>query len=518
MTVNEITASLQIGFPILSLLIWLPVAGIAVVAMTPVAKTAVRLTIAIALIELLLTLMLLSGFKTGSADLQFVERYAGIYVLGIDGISALFLPLTALLTLLCCLSAEATVSQNVRGYLMAMLGMCASLMGAFASADLLLFWIFMTLELIPGYLLVARFGTGPERRSAANHYAAVMVIASALTLVGLELLFAETGGASDLRAVLAARVPVEAQAIIFVLLCVGIGIKAPIFPLHSWLPRVLEQGPIVGAGVFLVGVKIGTYALLRIVLPALPEASASYFWVLAALGGIGMVYAALIALAQTDLRRLLAFASVSHMGVVLIGLFSLNHYGIQGGYLQMLSIGMAVAGLYFIAGFLHSRVGSTESASLGDLVQRAPLLSMAFIVTAMAAVGMPGTSGFNGEHLVVIGAFKMHWGMALCVGAGTVLTAAYFLRYFQRAFMAPTAAALQEPTLRDLDVRERVISATMVGMVFLVGLYTSPFIKISGASLDLIARQLDQRQRPPVAASVLGVTGQQPHEEKRGRP
>jgi NADH-quinone oxidoreductase subunit M len=450
------------------------------------------LTFLVAIVELMLSLVLMSSFKLGSADLQFVERLGSIYTLGIDGISALFIPLTALLTVMGTLTAEASVKHDVRGYLVALLGLCASLMGAFAAADVLLFWAFLTLELIPGYILIARFGTGGERRQAARHYAAVMVIASALLLLGLELLIAETGGASDLRSVLAAKVPVDAQITIFVLLCVGLGIKTPVFPLHSWLPRVLEQGPVVGAGVFLVGVKIGTYAFLRIVIPVLPEATSEYYWVLAGAGALGLIYGALMALAQTNLRRLLAFASVSHMGVVLLGLFSMNLYGLQGGLLQMLSIGLAVAGLYFIAGFLHTRVGTPDSGHLGGLAQRTPFLSLAFLVTAMAAVGMPGTSGFNGEHLVVIGAYKVHWVMAVCAGAGTVLTAAYFLRFFQRAFMSEPATS-EVAKLPDLDMRERIITVTMVGIVFCVGLYTSPFLKIVDGSLAATAQHIEQR-------------------------
>lgn len=492
MLINEVLATLQIGFPILSALIWLPVLGIALVALSPSPTVATRAALGVAVLEFLLSLLLLSAFKTGSPDLQFVERLGGFYVLGVDGISALFLPLTALLLLMGCLCSEASSINGVRGYLMAQLGFSATMMGAFAAADLNLFWLFFTLEVIPAYLLIANHGTGTERRGAAKHYLAVMLVSSGLLLIGLELLAAEAGGVRDLRSVLAATIPVEAQFSIFVLLCVALGIKAPIFPLHSWLPKVLEQGPVVGLGIFLVGVKVGTYGLLRFVVGVLPEASAEWFWLMATLGTIGMVYGGLIALAQSDLRRLLAFASLSHMGVVLLGLFSLNLYGLQGGLLQMLSLGTASAGLYFIAGFLHQRVGTPDVASMGGLTQRLPLLSLAFITIAMAAVGMPGTSGFNGEHLVVIGAYKVHWGMALCVVASTVLTAAYFLRFFLRGFMAD-ASSQAVSVLRDLSLRERVISLAMVGVVMVAGLYTGPFLRVVNSSLEPMARHVESR-------------------------
>lgn len=512
MVINEVLASLQVGFPILSALIWLPVLGIGLVAISSSPASATRIALAVAVAEFLLSLYLLSAFKTGAPDLQFVERLGSVYVLGVDGISALFLPLTALLLLLTCLSSEVSSMNGVRGYLMAQLGFAATMMGAFAAADLTLFWLFFALEVVPGYLLIAQHGTGAERRGAAKHYMAVMLVSAGLLLVGLEMLAAEAG-ARDLVSVMAVTIPVEAQLSIFALLCVGLGIKAPIFPLHSWLPKVLEQGPVVGLGIFLVGVKIGTYGLLRFVIGVLPEASAEWFWLMATLGTLGMLYGGFIALAQSDLRRLLAFASLSHMGVVLLGLFSLNLYGLQGGLLQMLSLGTASAGLYFLAGFLHQRVGQPEVGSLGGLTQKLPQLSLAFITIAMAAVGMPGTSGFNGEHLVVIGAYKVHWAMALCVVASTVLTAAYFLRFFLRAFMAdPSSEAIG--SLSDLSLRERVITLAMVGVVMLAGLYTGPFLRVANSSLEPMAQHLETR----VKQHALQMPGDQRTAQMQTQP
>jgi NADH-quinone oxidoreductase subunit M len=491
MVINEILASAQIGFPILSALIALPFAGMALVALLP-ANLAARATITVSALEMLLTLVVMSTFQTGTADLQFVERLGGIYTLGVDGISALFLPLAALLTLLASISSEANVKVGVRGYLIALLAFEATMMGMLVAADLLLFWLFFTLEFIPGYFLIAQHGTGAERKSAARHYAMMMTISALLVLAGVEMLAAAGGGDRSLSAVLAVRLPLEAQTTIFLLLCVGLGIKAPVFPLHSWLPRVLEQGPVVGISVFLVGVKVGTYAFLRIVIPTLPEAASEYFWVVATLGGIGLIYGAVIALVQTNLRRLLAYASLSHMGAVLLAMFSLNLYGLQGALLQMLSLGTAAAGLFFIAGFLYSRVGPPEIASLGGLRQRMPLLSMAFLVTALAAIGFPGTSGFNGEHLILIGAYKVHWGMALCVAFGTVLGASYFLWFYQRAFLSLEGSENAAP-LPDLTSRERLIAVTMVGLVFWVGLYTSPFINVINGSVTALSQHVETR-------------------------
>lgn len=504
MVLNEVLASQQIGFPILSALVWLPVLGMLAVAVAP-GRLQVALAAAVAAGELLLTLVLLGSFRLGTPDLQFVERLGGFYTLGIDGLSALFLPLAALLTLLATLSSEATVKVGVRGYLVALLGFQATVMGVLVAADLFLFWVFLTLEIVPGWFLIARYGTGSERRPAAMHYAMVMVVSSVLVLVGLEMLAAAAGGQRDLKSVLGARIPESAQATIFILLGVGLGIKAPVFPLHSWLPRVLDQGPVVGASIFLVGVKVGTYGLLRIVVPALPEAAAEYYWLAALLAGIGIVYGAVIALAQTNLRRLLAYSCLSHMGVVMLGIFSLNAYGLQGALLQMLTLGMAAAGLFFIAGFLYERVGPPEISALGGLRQRVPLLSLAFLVIALGAVGMPGTSGFNGEHLVLMGAYKVHWGLAVCVGTGTVLGAAYYLWFYQRAFLGAdgSADASASSALPDLNLRERSIVVVMTGLVFVVGLYTSPFINVTSSSVTALSAHVESRlDAAKVAAST----------------
>ena len=335
MILTEIFALQQIGFPILSVLLWLPVAALAVLALVRNERRAYQVALAAAGLEFLLSVILLTVFRTGVADVQFVEHPAAVlvgidYHLGIDGVSALFVPLTALLSVLAILYTEPALKANVRGYLMAILGFEAAMIGAFVSVDLLLFWVFFVLELIPSYYLIVRYGTGEKRHAAAKNYLGVMLAGAALMLAGFVLLAnnhdnsTSAGLSFNLIELLAVPVPAGLQTGIFFLLCLGFAIKAPIFPFHTWMPRVLEQGPVVGMSVFLVGTKLGTYAFLRFIIPLLPEAAHEWFWLLALMGAVGMVYGALIALVQTDLRRLLAFASLSHMGVVVIGLFSLN--------------------------------------------------------------------------------------------------------------------------------------------------------------------------------------------------
>jgi len=506
-------ADVQAGFPILSVLILFPLVVVGVLWFVRDSTRAYRLALGAAAAELFLAAYMALVFVPQVPDMQFVERgwtipALGIgYHLGVDGISVLFLPVTALLTLLVILYAEYSAATDTRHYVMATLALEAMLIGAFVSLDLVMFWLFFVLELVPSYVLITRWGTGAERRRAANEYVAFMLLGSAAMLGGIVTMAVRARGTGDalsfdLLDLLRLPVPADGQHLIFFLLFLGFAIKAPVFPFHTWMPKVLEQGPIVGMSVFLIGIKLGTYGFLRFVIPLLPEASRAWVWVMLGLGAAGLVYGAMIALIQTNLRRLLAFSSLSHMGAVMIGLFSLNLTGFQGGLLQMINLGIVGAGLFFVAGFLHSRVGSSDLSAMGDLVHRVPALTATFLVIALAGIGLPGTNGFNGEHLVMIGAFKAHWFMALAAGLGTFLTAAYSLWYFQRAFLSPcvadtgagsgarTSVSHAPEFMPDLKLREWVISIALGGLVFWIGLDTGPFLRTMNGSLSALEHRL----------------------------
>ncbi|MBE0453613.1 MAG: NADH-quinone oxidoreductase subunit M [Roseovarius sp.] len=509
MDMTNLFAMEQIGFPVLSLALWAPALA-ALALWTGRAGVVVRqFALAAAAVQVLATFAIALSFESAHDGLQMVESL-GLYRLGIDGVSVLFLPLTAILTLLCLLAsgprdwrgAQEGVPQDSdeRHYYAALLALSAGLTGAFIAADIRLFWVFLSLEGVPAWYLLHRFGhCGRSRNGVARDFAVIMAMAAGLSLIGLELLIGHLGGAG-LELLAQASMPASAQTVIFVLLALAFAIRAPLFPLHGWLPRVLDNGPIMGLGVFLVGLKIGTYGFLRFVIAPLPEAAAAHGWVLVALGGIGAIYGGVMALVQTDLRRLLAFASIAHMGVIVIGLFSLNAHGIEGGLLQMLSIGMAMAGLYILGAFIATRVPRPDISHMGALVSRAPWLAGTFLLIALAAVGMPGTSGFNGEHLVVIGAYEAHWSFAFFVGASTVLTAAYLLRFFQRAFMNPAQAEAKDHAFDDLTGIERAIAGSLTAMVLIVGLYTGPFIDLTRASVTIIVERVPQVPHAPAMA------------------
>ena len=506
MNLDEVMAAEQVGFPILSMLIALPLIFCGLLQVVRSDRVAKVLGIGGAGIEAGLTVLVALRFDVGTADIQFVERSGGIlgisWHLGVDGVNLLFIPLTALLTLLVIIYAErataSTHTGSARHYAMATLALEAAMIGAFVSLDLIVFWFFFVIELVPSWFLITRWGTGAARRRAAGEYVGFMGVGAALMLAGILLLgrsHAESTGdgySFDLLALLAAGIPAEVQTLIFFLLFFGFAVKAPIFPFHTWMPKVLEHGPIVGMSVFLVGVKLATYGLLRFVIPLLPDAASEWFWLMAVLGVTGTVYGALLALGQSNLRRLLAYASLSHMGVVMLGLFSLNLDGFEGGLLQMINLGIVGAGLFFVAGFLSSRVGPPEVGELGGLIHHAPFLTGSFLIIALAGIGLPGTNGFNGEHLVMLGAYQQHWSMAVASGLGVFFTAAYSLSYFMRGFMGASRAAVVT-RVPDLTWTERGIVLTLAALIFLIGLGTGPFIQAVRPSLTAIEQHVEGR-------------------------
>lgn len=508
---TEIAASQSIGFPILSALIVAPLLVVCALALSRRGRAAYWIGIAGALIEIGLSVLLVARFDRGVAGFQLAERVQLgellSYHVAVDGISVFFVPLTALFTLLVTLYGQEVGKADPRRYLMAIFGLSSALIGAIVAVDLLLFWIFSALELIPGAYLIRGWGTGARKVEAFRKYLAfnilgVLLLLAAIVLVGRghASIGAPPGAHYDLPTLLRAPLPESAQALPFVLFFFALAVRVPLFPFHGWLPIVMQEGPIVGVNVFLVGVKLGAYAFLRFVIPLLPDAAAHLAWLVTLAGILGMVYGALLALVQTDLRRLLAFACLSHMGAVMVGIFSLNSAGLTGGLLEMLNVGIAAAGLYFVAGFIHTRAGTAELSRLGLLAQRVPILSLTFLVIALAAIGMPGTSGFDAEHMVIEGALDAgHLPMAIAAGAGSLLAAAYLFRYYQRAFLGPSEPEEGSPP-SDLRPRELIIAASIAGLIFGIGLFASPLehaIDISLRPLAERAHHAREREREP---------------------
>ena len=505
---DEINYRDFVPIPILSVLVLLPALLAVLLRSQKDEKRVYWTALGGGVFELLLTLLVIAKFRLHTASLQFVEEvplaFGLSYHVGVDGISVLFLPLTALLGLLVTLFAQDSAKKQPGRYLASIFALEATLIGAFVSVDLLLFWVFALLEIVPGAILVAGFEKAPTRLVTARRYAAINAMGVVLLLAGVIVLGRATGAPPySLSALLSTPVPERAQDLAFWLFMLGFAIRIPLFPFHGWLPPIMEAGPAVGVSVFLVGAKLGAYGILRVVVPLLPDALHRFGPLLAVGGVVGMLYGGLLALVQTNLRRLVAFACLSHTGSVLVGIASLNTEGFTGALLVTLNVGLSAAGLYFVAGFLNQRLGSTEVERASRLSSEAPLLALTFLLVGLATIGMPGTSGFEAEHLIVIGALGARLGiMAVAIAVGSLLGAAYLLRYFQRAFLGQAQSAQATPTptaarakITDLSARELVIAGAIATIIVGFGLFSRPVLSIVDGSVRAMSGRFESKDR-----------------------
>ncbi|MBA2530237.1 MAG: NADH-quinone oxidoreductase subunit M [Euzebyales bacterium] len=500
---NAITAAEQVGFPILSTLVFLPVVTLVALGFVRNDRALRHVALAGAVAVLGLSLFLTAGFQRGATDFQFAEQLPWVeaiglsYHLAVDGVSVLFVPLTALLVVVVMLSTWTAVRHQPKAYLMAVLAFETAAIGVFTAVDLILFFVFWELMLIPTYVLVKVWGTGPQRGRAAQRYVLSMLLGSAALLVGFILLGVShrsapgSGGALsfDLLLLMDSTVPLGTQTAVFFLLAFAFALKAPMFPFHAWLPATLLEGPI-GMAVFLAGLKMGVFGFLRFVLPLLPDAFAAWSWLIAVLGVVAVLYGALIALVQSDLRRLLAFASVSHVGLAMLGLSSLNAQGLQGALYLIVSLGLVSTGMLLTAGFVQQRVGSTDLAALGGLAQRTPGLATFALLTSLGAVALPGTSGFPGEFLILLGAFRSRGWLATIAVTTVITAAAYVLVFFERAFHGRIGSTIVA-AVADLHPRE-IVAAGMLGVAIVaLGVFPTAVLAYSSASVDDLVARLD---------------------------
>ncbi len=494
---------LQFGFPILSMLLFLPFVGALILWPLKDVDLLKKSALGIVVLELVLSVLLLVRFVPDSAAMQFSERLTwfpalGIsYHLAVDGISILFVGLTAFLMVLIVLYSWDSVQENVKPYFMSILALETTIIGIFVSIDLILFFVFWELMLLPSYFLIKLWGVGEERQYAALKFVLYTLLGSVFMLVGFALLSLNyhqvTNAYSfDLLELLKVPIPVSDQILIFWLIFMGLAFKAPVFPFHTWFPDALVQGPI-AMSVVLAGVKLGTYGFLRFSFPLLPEASKDPTVVLIVmiLGLVAIVYGAIIAIIQADFRRLLVFSSISHLGFVVIGLFALNFQGIQGSLLLMINLGFTTAGLFFLAGFLYERLGSTMVDDAGGVAAKMPLLATFLLIIGMAFIGLPGTSGFIGEFLVLLGVFQAHWLYGAIAVTGVIFAAVYFLWFYERAIFGPLGTKLPQ-VLNDLTQRETIIAVSLCVMIFWLGPYPSPFLNMINGSIKEVVERLER--------------------------
>lgn len=506
--IAEISWSDQVSFPILSTMMVLPLVAMAVAWIIKSNRAVLWGTIA-ATLEFGLAIYLLTHFISDTASLQFVERVPLLppflsYHLGVDGISILFVALTALLTLLLILycktvSTEIVDERPIGIYVASVFGFQAVMMGIFMSINLLEFWLLLALELIPAAFILHRWGTsrGREKNWALSRYLQDMGGGLALVLAAILILgwrYAEMTGSWSfaLTDLLASPIAEAAQVPIFVLFLFGIAPRLALFPFHAWLPVVAQHGPLSTLCIFLVGLKVGVYALLRFVLPLMPAATEEWKGFVVALAAISILYGALMALLQINLRRLLAFAAVCHTGMLVIGIFCLNRVAMEGSLILSITFGVAASGLFFVMGIFYRSTRTTFLPRLGGLFDATPLLGFTFLIAALSTMAMPGTPGFDAAHLILEGAVKTyHWSIAVAVGLGSVASAAFLLWAFQRAFLAQRRERSPHPKKIKLDVPEVLLAGAICGVLVGIGFNTEPWIQMVYTSLDTLSQRFE---------------------------
>lgn len=502
-------STLATGFPILSLLILLPLVAAVAVWRLPDPAQARQAGVAGAAATLALALVAVLMFRSGHAGLQLAESLPWIgsigvrYALGIDGLSVLFLPLTAFVFLAILTVAPEAARGGARAHAAAMLVLLSATMGLYTATDLILFFCFFEIALVPAWFLIKARGIGDDTSGAARRYVVFMLAGSLPLLAGFILAGVAaarvTGDALsfDIATLAAADLPMAVQAGVLALVLLGFAVKAPAIPLHVWMSDTLLRGP-VGFGAYILGLKVGTYGFLRFCLPLAPDAAmqAAPYVITLEVGAI--LYAALIALTRRTLKSLLIFASVSHVGLITAAAFTGTADAWQGALLLMVNAGLATAGLWLCAGFIERRIGSGEIAAMGGMARRAPRLAALVFACGMALIGVPGTSGFAGEILALQGLFAAHWAWGVAAAGGVVLSASYFLWFFQRAFLGP----VQQPAvarMRDLDGRETVYGAVLIVAILLLGALPGTLARATGPSVAAITAAL----QPEVAADRL---------------
>ncbi|MEJ5227876.1 NADH-quinone oxidoreductase subunit M [Thermodesulfovibrio sp.] len=495
----------KISYPVLSTLIFFPVVGSGIILLIKreqeeLIKIA---SLIIAVIEFMLSLPLYLSFDRNSTAMQFREEYMWIpqwgikYSLGIDGISVLFVLLSSLLTILCVLVSWNEINKKVKEFYISLLITHSAMIGVFMSLDAFLFYIFWEAMLIPMYLIVGVWG-GPNRLYAAIKFFLYTFIGSLFMLIGIIVLYIYTG-TSDILKLSQFAYPYKMQLWLFWAFLAAFAVKVPMWPVHTWLPDAHTEAPTAGS-VILAGIliKMGAYGILRFNIPMFPEATVAMTPVMLILSVIAIVYGALICLVQKDLKRLIAYSSVSHMGFVTLGIFALNHQGVQGGILQMINHGIVTGALFLCVGIVYQRTHTREIAKYGGLATVMPLYSAFFMIFTLASIGLPGTNGFIGEFLILLGAFKSWKIMSVLAATALITGAAYMLWLFQRVFFEKTNRYISEHINEDgdLNTREIIILLPLILAVFWIGFFPNALLGFMDLSVKELLNQFN---------SVIGV-------------
>jgi NADH-quinone oxidoreductase subunit M len=501
----------NIGFPILSLITFLPLAGVVLIATLSGAEAAVArnarwIALWTSLIVLVLGIYLWISFNPAVPGFQFVEDHpwfpgVGVdYHLGIDGISLFLVLLTAFLTPIAILSSW-PIRLRVKELLIAFLLLETMTIGMFCATDFVLFYIFFEAVLIPMYLIIGIWG-GQRRVYAAVKFFLFTLAGSVLMLLALIWMW-RNAGTTDLATLMHTPIPPDAQMWLFLAFLASFGVKAAVWPLHTWLPDAYGEAPLPGT-IMLAAVlsKMGAYGFLRFSLPMLPQASAAAEPLMFTLGVVAVVYVSLVALAQTDMKRLVAYSSVAHMGIIVIGIFTFTLEGIEGALFQMLSHGLVIAGLFICSGILIARGETQQLNRLGGLSASMPVYAIFLMLFALASMGLPATSGFVGEILVIVGALKVNFWVSFLAATGMVLGAAYML-VLLRAVLFEKFPRPELATLKDLQPAEYAMLLPLAALVLWLGIYPSSFTHIFDAPVGSLVQAHVAALTKPVALAMV---------------
>lgn len=501
------------SFPILSLTTFLPLVGVLFILLIRgeehiVARNARWAALWTSLATFFISLLLWFNFDPTTSDFQFVEKFEWLptlniaYHMGIDGISLFFVILSTFLTPICVLASWKAITNRVKEYMIAFLVLETMMIGTFAALDFVMFYIFFEAVLIPMFIIIGVWG-GPRRVYSAFKFFLYTLAGSVLLLAALLVLYFEAG-TTDIPTLIAYAVPPEMQTWLWLAFFASFAVKMPMWPVHTWLPDAHVEAPTAGS-VILAGVllKMGGYGFLRFSLPMLPIASELFVPLVYTLSVIAIIYTSLVALAQEDMKKLIAYSSVAHMGFVTIGIFTATQQGIDGALFQMLSHGIISAALFLCVGVIYDREHSREIAHYGGLVERMPRYAFVFMIFMLGSVGLPGTSGFVGEFLILVGAFQDNTWVALLASTGVILGAAYMLYLYRRVVFGK----LDKEHLKqivDLEPREIAIFAPLVVLVVWMGIWPDPFLSVFDATVSNLLQNYQSALAVGEAVDVAG--------------
>ena len=476
---------------LLSLAIWTPIVfGAVLLALgrDEHARAVRWIALIGALAGLLVTLPLYGGFQTGTAAMQFVEKAVWIerfninYHLGVDGISFWFVPLTAFITVIVVLASWESITERVNQYMGAFLILSGLMIGVFTALDGMLFYVFFEATLIPMYLIIGIWG-GPNKIYAAFKFFLYTLLGSLLMLIALIYLYNQSGGSFDIAAWHKMPLSSTAQTLLFFAFFAAFAVKVPMWPVHTWLPDVHVEAPTGGSAVLAaIMLKLGAYGFLRFSVPIAPDASREWAWLMIALSLVAVIYVGLVAMVQKDMKKLVAYSSVAHMGFVTLGFFIFNDLGVSGGLVQMIAHGFVSGAMFLSIGVLYDRVHSREIAAYGGVVNTMPNFTAFALLFAMANCGLPGTAGFVGEWMVILGAVKANFWIGLAAATALIFGAAYTLWMFKRVYLGPVGNS-HVKELTDIGSREFLILSLLAIAVLAMGLYPRPFTDVMDASV-----------------------------------